>query len=217
MNVFRRSAALVKSAPLSQAVRTYASAPASSQIPLALHGIEGRYATALYSAAQKKGALESVESELVKLRATLDKDPKTKTLLESPLVDKKAKKSIVQSLVQGRVSEITRNFFDLLAENGRLDQTSKILGAFEQLMAAYRREVPVTVISAKELDAKTSRQLQGILQKSNLLDKDAKLILTNKIDPNILGGLVIDFGDKTIDLSVSSKINKLNRLLTEAI
>ncbi|KAI8914005.1 hypothetical protein PhCBS80983_g05417 [Powellomyces hirtus] len=209
---------VARAAPVAQLARTYATAPASQsvKIPVALHGIEGRYATALYSAAHKKNALENVERDLAAVSAALQKDAQLKFNLESPMVNKHQKKALVDKTFKN-VSETTRNFFNLLAENGRLDQTSKVLSAFQQLMSAYRREVSVTVISAKELDSATSNRLQRILLKSNLIEKDSKVIVNNKVDAGILGGLIIDFGDKTIDLSVSSKINKLNRLLTEAI
>ncbi|KAI9092692.1 OSCP/delta subunit of ATPase [Phlyctochytrium arcticum] len=217
MHFLRATVGVAKAAPLAQAARSYATAAQTVQVPLVLHGISGRYATALYSAASKKGGLETVQAELAKLKQTLDKDTKAKSSLENPLVDRKAKKAAVQALLGAKSSDITRNFFDTLAENGRLDQTTKVLAAFEDLMAATRREVSVTVVSAKELDAKTTKQLQATLQKSNLVEKDSKLMITNKVDPNILGGLIVDFGDKTIDLSVASKLSKLNRLLTEAV
>ncbi|KAJ3179715.1 ATP synthase F0 subcomplex subunit OSCP atp5 [Gaertneriomyces sp. JEL0708] len=216
MFALRRSVAVASRA----AVRSYATAPAASQnitAPLSLHGIDGRYATALYTAAAKNGNLDAVESELNRVKDLFTKNEDMKTTLESPLVDKQTKKDALKSLLSGKYSDVTKNLFDAMAENGRLDHTSKVLTAFEELMAAHRKEVPVTVISTKALDAKTTKQLQSILEKSKLVAKGSKLILNNKVDPNILGGLVVDFGDKTIDLSVQSKINKLNRLLTEAI
>ncbi|KAI9008083.1 ATP synthase delta subunit-domain-containing protein [Gaertneriomyces semiglobifer] len=216
MFALRRSVAVASRA----AVRSYATAPAASQnvtAPLSLHGIDGRYATALYTAAAKNGSLDAVESELNRVKDLFNKNEDMKTTLESPLVDKQTKKDALKSLLSGKYSDVTKNLFDAMAENGRLDHTTKVLTAFEELMAAHRKEVPVTVISTKALDAKTTKQLQSILEKSKLVAKGSKLILNNKVDPNILGGLVVDFGDKTIDLSVQSKINKLNRLLTEAI
>ncbi|KAJ3178906.1 ATP synthase F0 subcomplex subunit OSCP atp5 [Geranomyces variabilis] len=209
---------VARAAPVAQLARSYATAPAAQavKVPLSLHGIEGRYATALYSAAVKKNQLEAVERDLSSVAAALKKDAELKFSLESPMVNKHQKKALVAKSFKG-INETTKNFFDVLAENGRLDQTTKVLASFTELMGAHRKEVSVTVISAKELDSSTSKKLQTILSKSNLIEKDAKLIVNNKIDASILGGLVIDFGDKTIDLSVASKINKLNRLLTEAI
>ncbi|KAJ3189556.1 ATP synthase subunit O, mitochondrial [Irineochytrium annulatum] len=200
--------------------RGFATASTSGpvQVPVVLHGIEGRYATALYTAATKKNALDAVENDLKGLRSIIDRDPKIQSFLETPIMDRTAKKQGVDRMLsQGKYSEITQNFFSLLAENGRLDQTGKIMGAFHQILMAHRGEVPVVVTSAKELDAKLSRQLKDTLQRSSLVSGNQKLQLTSKIDPSILGGLIIEVGDKTIDLSVSSKVAKLDRLLKEQV
>jgi F-type H+-transporting ATPase subunit O len=61
------------------------------------------------------------------------------------------------------------------------------------------------------------KQLQNTLQKSSFAGSSKSVEIEAKVDPNILGGLVIESGDKTIDLSVSSKVAKLNRLLTQAV
>ncbi|KAI9352016.1 OSCP/delta subunit of ATPase [Obelidium mucronatum] len=198
-------------------VRSMATANAT-KVPAILHGIDGRYATALYSAASKKNVLDTVEAELTKIGAVIDKDSRLQSFLETPIIDRAAKKEGVSSILSaGRYSDLTANFFQVLAENGRLDQTKKVISSFQQLMAAHRGEVVVTVTSTKDLDARVVRQLKDILQKSNLIEKNQKLILTNKVDANIIGGLVIEVGDKTIDLSVSSKVAKLDRLLKETI
>jgi F-type H+-transporting ATPase subunit O len=66
------------------------------------------------------------------------------------------------------------------------------------------------------LDSKTLQKLQQVLQKSALVE-GKELTLVNHVDPQIVGGLVIELGEKTIDLSVSSKITKLNNLLSTAV
>ncbi|KAJ3404826.1 hypothetical protein HDU80_002288 [Chytriomyces hyalinus] len=188
------------------------------KIPVVLHGIDGRYATALYSAAAKKNVLEAVESELNKIGGLIEKDVRVQTFMETPIIDRAAKKAGVASILSsGRYSELTSNFFQVLAENGRLDQTRKVVSSFQQLMTAHRGEVQVTVTSAKELETRVFRQLQDILKKSTLIEKNQKIVLSNKVDATIVGGLIIEAGGKTIDLSVSSKVAKLERLLKEAI
>ncbi|KAI8833839.1 OSCP/delta subunit of ATPase [Chytriomyces cf. hyalinus JEL632] len=198
--------------------RSMATAASPVKIPVVLHGIDGRYATALYSAAAKKNVLEAVESELNKIGGLIEKDVRVQTFMETPIIDRAAKKAGVASILSsGRYSELTSNFFQVLAENGRLDQTRKVVSSFQQLMTAHRGEVQVTVTSAKELDTRVFRQLQDILKKSTLIEKNQKIVLSNKVDATIVGGLIIEAGGKTIDLSVSSKVAKLERLLKEAI
>ncbi|GES85483.1 ATP synthase subunit O, mitochondrial [Rhizophagus clarus] len=179
--------------------RSYAT-PASTKtvkVPLTLYGIEGRYATALFGAASKQQTLEKVETELNKIKTVIDKDSIIRNFLEDPSLSRQVKKTV-------------------LAENGRLGITTKIINSFQSLMTANRGEVPVTIVSVKELDSNILRRLEKSLAK--FLDPGQKLIVTNKVNPSILGGLVVEIGnDKTIDLSVSSKLAKLNKLLTDAV
>lgn len=116
---------------------------------MVLHGLEGRYASALYSAALKKNVLEEVESELKKVQAVVEKDEGVRRFLENPILPRQAKKQGVNTMLGGRYSETTRNFFELLADNGRLNETSKIIEAFSSLMTAHRGELTVTVTTAK--------------------------------------------------------------------
>ncbi|GJJ75054.1 F-type H+-transporting ATPase subunit O [Entomortierella parvispora] len=202
-----------------QASRGYATAAATSvKIPAVIHGIEGRYATALFTAASKKQALDVVDADLKTVKRVIEKDAKLREYLENPTINRIEKKDGVKQLLSaGKYSDLTKNFFDTLAENGRLYDTVKIINSYGSLMAANRGEVQVTITSAKELDAKDVAKVKGFLAKSSFITAKQTLIVSNKVNPSILGGLVVEFGDKTIDLSVSSKINKLNQLLHEAI
>ncbi|KAG0221573.1 hypothetical protein BGW41_006680, partial [Actinomortierella wolfii] len=194
--------------------RGYATASNAVKIPAVLHGIEGRYATALYSAAAKKQALETVESDLKQVKAVVEKDAKLRAFLENPTINRNEKKDGVKKMLgAGKYSDLTKNFFDTLAENGRLYDTVKIINSYDTLMSAHRGEVQVTITSAKELDAKDINKIKGFLSKSSYVSPKQTLVVSNKVNPSILGGLVVEFGDKTIDLSVSSKVNKLNQLL----
>lgn len=156
-------------------------------------------------------------TDVIGIKDLLEKDAGVKRFLETPVVDRKAKKAGVDIILGSAKSETTKNFFTLLADNGRLNQTSKIISAFQSLMIAHRGEVNVVVTSANVLDAKTLTRVKDVLVKGELGGKGKKLLVSNKVNPQILGGLVIEIGDNTIDLSVSSKITKLNSLLTQAV
>ncbi|CAG8829951.1 14248_t:CDS:2, partial [Cetraspora pellucida] len=190
--------------------------PASVKVPITLHGIDGRYATALFSAAAKTDNLNNVELELKQVKSAIKKDAKINNFLEDPSLNRNQKKLGVQEfLKQGKYCDITKSFFQVLAENGRLNETIKIVDAYTSLMAAHRGEILVTIITAKELEPKLSDKLKASLSKSKFVKPNQKLLIENKINPSILGGLVIEVGeDQTIDLSIASKIAKLNKLLT---
>lgn len=202
---------------------------AINQVPLILHGIDGRYATALFSAAAKQNELDKVEKELFSIKSILNQDAKLSTFLTTPTIDRQKKQQGIDLILGNKYSKTTSNFFRLLAENGRLGETGKILDSFNSLMVANRGEVSVVVTSAQvlynnqALDAKSLTKVKDILVKNQLAGAGKKLLVSNKVflikqvNEQIIGGLVIEIGDNTIDMSVSSKITKLNSLLSQAV
>lgn len=181
-----------------------------------MHGIDGRYATALYSAAAKQNQLETVEQELQKVKAVVQKDPKIRQFMENPVLSSESKKQGVEQLM-AKYSPLTRNFFGVLAENRRLNETEKIADAYSELMSAYRGETTVVVTTAKPFDQKLTAQLKNALAKGSLVKKGGAVKIVSKINPSILGGLIVEVGDKSIDLSISSRLSKLNKVLSETI
>jgi F-type H+-transporting ATPase subunit O len=114
-----------------------------------LEGIHGRYANALFSAAKKQGKIDQIALDLSSLKPSFQ-NPKIASFLSTPILDKQAKVTGVNALLaRTNVDQLTKNFFVLLAENGRLDQSPKILESFSHLVDSMRGHVTVTVTSAK--------------------------------------------------------------------
>ena len=139
------------------AVRSYAAAaaPASSAAskpPVALFGLDGTYASALYTAAVKTESLDSTAKGLENLAATFKKDAQLKTILEAPTLSNADKQQIVAEIqkslgVQDKNNTI-KNFLETLAENNRLNHLEGVSEKFGILMGAARGEVELTVTSA---------------------------------------------------------------------
>jgi F-type H+-transporting ATPase subunit O len=165
-----------------------ASISALNQVPLVLHGIDGRYATALFSAASKQRSLEKVESDLNNLKTLLESDKKVAWFLETPTIDRQKKQKVVDVLLEkGKYSPLVSNFLGVLAENGRLNETEKVISAFSQLMVAVRGEVSVVVTSAKELDQKTLNKIKDSLNKNQVAGEGKKLMVSNKVHDSNVG------------------------------
>lgn len=105
----------------------------------------------------------------------------------------------------------TANLLTLLAENGRLPKINQIINLYKIIMSANRGEVVCEVITAKPLDADTKGKLESALK--GFLKKGQTILLTTKIDPTIIGGMVVSIGDKYVDMSVASKIKKYTDLI----
>jgi F-type H+-transporting ATPase subunit O len=151
-----------------------------------------------------------------KISAAVKKDADLKEFLENPVLSREAKSGAVQKMM-AKYSEVTRNFFLLLADNRRLNETVGIVDNYLDLMAAHRGEVTVEVTSAKPLDSKYETQLKNILSKSQALKGSKNLKIVSKVNPSLLGGMIVAVGDKSVDLSISSRMAKLNKALTDSI
>ncbi|KAM6476206.1 ATP synthase delta subunit-domain-containing protein [Trichoderma sp. SZMC 28011] len=218
--VFRslRAAAPQRAAALSVApVRTFAAAASEPKAPIAVFGLDGTYATALYTAASKTSTLDATAKELAKLGGILDKDAKLAGILSAPTLTPADKSAIVAELVKqaGASGATLKNFLDTLAENNRLGLLKGVTEKFGQIIAAARGEVEMTVTSAQALDPKTLSRLETAVAKSSYVGQGKKLKVTNAVNPEIVGGLIVEVGDRTIDLSVSARIAKMNKLLTD--
>ncbi|KAL6881474.1 ATP synthase delta subunit domain-containing protein [Trichoderma novae-zelandiae] len=218
--VFRslRAAAPQRAAALRAPVRTFAAAASSDvKAPIAVFGLDGTYATALYTAASKTSTLDATAKELAKLGGLLDRDVKLGRILAAPTLTPADKSAIVAELVKqaGSSGPTLKNFLETLAENNRLGLLKGVAEKFAQIIAAARGEVEMTVTSAQPLDPKTLSRLENAVAKSAYVGQGKKLKVTNTVNPEIVGGLVVEVGDRTIDLSVSSRIAKMNKLLND--
>nr|XP_005303393.1 ATP synthase subunit O, mitochondrial [Chrysemys picta bellii] len=192
--------------------------PASQLVkpPIQVYGLEGRYATALYSAASKQKKLDQVEKELSRV-LTLLKDPKLFSVVVNPHIKSVVikQKTINDVLVKDKLSPITINFMKVLAENGRLQQTPGVISAFGKIMSAHRGEVLCSITTANPLDQASLTELKTAL--GGFLAKGEVLKLETKNDPSILGGMIVSIGDKYADMSTKSKIQKLTKIMRDTV
>ncbi|KAG8531054.1 uncharacterized protein KY384_004411 [Bacidia gigantensis] len=210
----------------------------NSKPPIALYGLDGTYASALYTASVKSSSLEPVSKSLAALSEVFKKDPKLPKILTAPTLSPSDKSQIIAELqrhtgAQDKSSTV-KNFLDTLAENNRLGILEGVCEKFQQLMGAARGELDLVITSAqvcsgsrmdtgrqltcnfKELDRKTIQRLETAIAKSEY-SQGKKLKVLSKIDADIKGGLIVEVGERTIDLSVSAKIVKMNKLLTDQL
>ncbi|KAJ5732165.1 ATP synthase subunit 5 [Penicillium malachiteum] len=200
-------------------LRTYATPAQEVRPPVTLFGVDGTYATALYTASSKSAALDQTAKAIATLGQTLKGDKKLGAILGAPTLTTADKQQIVQELqkVAGAdKADIMKNFLETLAENNRLGSLEGVCEKFATLMGAHRGEIELNITSAQDLDAKTISRLEKAVSKSEF-SQGKKLKVITKVNPDLVGGLVVEIGDRTIDLSVSSKIAKMNKALTDAL
>lgn len=201
------------------AVRGYAtSASKNVQPPVQLFGLDGSYASAVYTASAKSSSIESTEKSLKSLQSLLDKDKKLATILANPSLSATEKQAVVETLVSATSADkIVGNLLKVLSENNRLPLINDVISKFEVLSNAHHGLVEATVTSAEPLDSKILGRLESAIAKSQFVGNGKTLKVNNKINPDILGGIIVEVGDRTVDLSISAKIGRLNKLLTDSV
>ncbi|KAH6784891.1 delta subunit of Mt ATP synthase [Perilla frutescens var. hirtella] len=211
---FVGSRAVVSSGTInSEFTRNYADAPASKQqkvkVPVTMFGVSGNYASALYIAAVKVNVLDKVESELLSLVEASKKSPTFTQFMKDASITKDTRaKAITDICNQAKFSDITKNFMAVVAEAGRLGHLERMVQRFSELTMAHRGEVKVTVTTVIE-----EKELIETLQ--DILGQGKKAKVDQKIDPSILGGLVVEFGQKVFDMSIRTRARQMERFLRQ--
>jgi len=184
--------------------------------PIHVFGVEGRYAHALYSAAIKEKKLEAVEKELKGVQELLKKEAQLSEFVANPSIQRTAKRETLLAISKKmNYSSITTNLFSALADNGRLNKVNGVLNAFYKIMSAHRGEVLCSVTTAKPLEQAHVKDLKTALEA--FLKKGEILQLETKVDPALVGGMVVTIGDKYVDMSMASKIKAFTNLIRQAV
>jgi len=183
--------------------------------PCQVSGKEGRYAAALFSAASKNKSLDVVEKDLNTFQAQLKKDPQLKQFLSDPSIKKKLKvEGLEGACAKLKMSPLTSNLFAALIENGRHSLVDQVIASYATIMAAQRGEVVCEVITAKALDPAMVKEVEGTV--ALFLKKGEKSKMNYKVDPALIGGMVISIGDKYADMSIATKMKKYTDLIKAA-
>ncbi|CAD5210971.1 unnamed protein product [Bursaphelenchus xylophilus] len=195
---------------IKRAFATSASVAAQAvRVPIQTYGIEGKYASSLYTAAHKKNVLDAVDKDLQKVKDLYATSKDFKTFVQNPTLKRNQKKAAVEAVLKKvGVSSEVQNFCGVLAENGRLANLQAVINSFETIMRAYRGELAVDVVSAEKLNSSQEAALKDALSKH--VKAGQKLTINFQVKPSIIGGLVVTIGDRYVDLSVASKIKKLS-------
>ena len=169
-------------------------------------GMPGRYATALFELANEADAIDQIEQDFDGFDRMLDDSPDLLRLVRSPVYSAAEQIRALGAILDAAgAATLTTNFLKLTARNRRLFAIRDMIKAYRTLVAAGRGEVSAEVISAHEL---SSGQVQAL--KAELKAAEARDVkLTQRVDPAILGGLIVRVGSRMIDNSLRTKLQSL--------
>jgi F-type H+-transporting ATPase subunit delta len=177
----------------------------SSDDPM-MASMAGRYAAALFELAKDQQQLEQVERDLASLQTMLVGSADLRRLVLSPVISAEDQAKALGAVLQkAGISGLTANFVKLIAKNRRLFAAGDMMKAFRALVARERGEVSADVASAHALTPEQMQLLSDTLRTS--IGKNVRI--DTRVDPNLLGGLVVKVGSRMIDSSLRTKLNNL--------
>jgi len=176
-------------------------------------GVAGRYAGALFGLAREADALETVEGEMKALAAMIDESHDLQSFLKSPVLGRAEQTAAVGAIAEkAGFSVLTTNFLKLVAANRRLFALEGMIRAFAARAAAHRGEIGAEAISAAPMNDEQIKALRLEIESS----VGKAVNLETRVDPDLLGGLVVKIGSKMIDSSLRTKLNRLRTRMKEA-
>lgn len=175
--------------------------------------LAGRYASALFDLASEAGTVTAVESDLEKLDAALGESAELRALIQNPEISRKQIASVMAGLGGAlSLSDLTKNFLGVLADNRRVSALPDMIRAFATIAAAQRGEVQAEVASAHPLSDDQIATLE-----TKLRAREGRTVkLKSRVDPDLLGGLVVTIGSQRIDSSIRTRLNSLAQAMKSA-
>ncbi len=166
------------------------------------------YARALLEAAKEEGRLGEVRTQLGSFVDSVRQVPELAELLRNPQVEPRAKASILEGLL-GDADPLVRNLLLVLAQRGRAAEVEEVEREFERLVAREEGRIDVELTTAVELSDDEAREIVGQIERA----AGRRVEATRKVDPDLIGGIVLRAGSLLVDASVRGRLERLRREL----
>jgi F-type H+-transporting ATPase subunit delta len=165
------------------------------------------YAKALLGASESAGQTDALIADLdAVVSQALDPHPQFEALLNSGLISVEEKERIIDRVLGARLAPLTVNFLKVLARRGRLNAIRDVHRAAHDLFNELRGRVRVEVVTATPLDSQSSQQLNDRIR--DMLSREP--VLVPRVDPHVIGGVVLRVGDTVYDNSVATQLQRLS-------
>ena len=167
------------------------------------------YARSLFQAAQERGSLELVHEQLGDFAAAIGAVPELRRVLENPELDTQEKAGVLGEILGG-ADELVRNFVLLVAEKGRAGELEEIYRELDQLVARAQGRLNVELTTAYQLSDEEAASITRKIEQASGRSVEA----TRRVDPGLIGGIVLQAGTLRVDATVRGRIERLRHELT---
>ena len=187
--------------------------PVAGEVSI-VSGMAGRYATALFDLALETKSIDAIKADLEKFDALAAESADLGRLVRSPVFDADAQLRALSAILdKAGIKGLAANFLRVLVTNRRLFAARDVIRGFRALVARHRGEVTAQVTVAEPLNDKNRDALKDAL-KSVTGGKDIDFDV--KVDPAIIGGLIVKVGSRMVDSSLRTKLNAIKIAMKEA-
>jgi F-type H+-transporting ATPase subunit delta len=169
------------------------------------------YGTALYESAEESGRARVIDSDLVAIRDAIVSSPELMRLLYNPAFPARGKKEILLELATGS-DPLVRNLLQVLVDNGRLSALSDLVDVFSARVRESERQLEVELTTAVPVTTDEADRLRSRIAEASGKD----VTLQRRVDPAVMGGIVLRIGDQLIDASVRGRLDGLRLALRKA-
>lgn len=170
--------------------------------------IASRYAKSLIDFAQESNKLEAVKSDMDVMGKALEVRD-LKMLLKSPIVSETKKKEIFKAIFDGKLSDVSMTFFNIILNKGREEYIPAISHAFDEQYRAMQGITSIRLTTATPISDANLKAIKDKLLSSNETDKEVDV--ETVVDPSIIGGFVIEIGDKLYNDSIAYKLSQMKK------
>ena len=171
--------------------------------------IAGRYAKSLLDLAQEQGKLDTILQDVQSFKeATTNRD--LFLMLKSPIINTDKKRNVVKAIFGDRMDQLTNAFVDIIMTKGREEFLPEICDEFVNQYRGLKNITSATVTSAVELNDATLTKIKNKIM-TEMSNGAGEVEVVTKVDPSLIGGFVIEVGDKLYDASVAHKLGKLRK------
>lgn len=169
------------------------------------------YARSLFEVAKESGKLDPVREQLGQLADAVATERALQIFFFSPYFSTQEKEEGLQKAISG-ADAILLNFLRLLIEKHRMPALLRIRRAYDKLWEEENRLLPVQVTSAVELDSSTVKQIGDRISEQT----GRKVELSSQVEPDILGGIVVQVGNQVLDASIRNRLERLRKQVAKA-
>ncbi len=170
--------------------------------------IASRYAKSLLDLAIEQNQMDRVLEDMNYLKEAVQSRD-LYLMLKSPIINTSKKKEIINVLFNDKFDKMSMGFMNIIVGKGRERYLPEIAAEFEKQYKAHKRISTAVITSAHQLSEAAVAKIKAKLLASKITDDSVELV--TKIDPDLIGGFIIEIGDKLYDASVAGKLDKLKQ------